>query len=356
MRVISWLSAVVVLWPALGFAQGSPPDIVISGSRHVVLTNQTVSFASNVIIQDDAIVEINGGTLNFLQGRVQEFSWTVKGNARLLLSGVRLNFVNNRYLNFSYRDHAFVSFTNVTSNGPFWPWQELWDAAQVVVNNSSVGLTTTAESTGSVAVTNSSSVWFELGLPPGTYDGSAPSGFVSRLSLNLGYQLSVTNSTIRRLDIDLLPGVNLTLRNTNSIGLGWVFSALHAPPITIDGLKAQHYDDRTFVGDRSTLRLVNTTLAGWWPTTFNDFILNVTNATLVDPRSYQTSRMNISDSTLSMFFAYGNAEATIVNSRITDSLNAFGNGLIRLTRVVLSGQMNTTGTGRIVRDGVTVAP
>jgi hypothetical protein len=357
----SVLAAVVVFCPTLLFGSGFPTpinasDIVISGSSHIVIRNETVNVASNVIIQDNAVVEIYGGTLNFVQSRNQEWSWTVRGNSRLILNGVTLSFVNNYWMNFSYVDNAFVSFTDVPSIGPLW--QVLNNNAQVVVNNSPIGITPLARSTGSVTITNSPSVWFELGLPSGTYDGSVPNGFVTNFNLALGYHLAVANSTIRRIDIDLSPGVNVTLRDTTIVGIGWNFGlgTPHAPAITINGLKRQHYADATFIGDNSSLRLVNTALSEWWPVLFNDFILNVTNCTLADPHVNHTSQMNISDSYLTLVVASDSAVARIATSTITDSLSAFGFGLIELTNVVFSGQMNTSGAGRIVRDGVRVAP
>lgn len=215
-----------------------------------------------------------------------------------------------------------------------------------------------------ILIEDSQSVYFELGIADGgdytlphrgTYVGSWSPSFVDD-------DVQVRNSTLEQIDVDLGPDLGeVIIRNTTDLEFGWVFGTGSTPEGTgvIDGLARGHYGDSSFEADGTTLRLINTSVDGWWPTVFRGFHLTVRNSDLVDPRAWENSTFTIEDSSLYLYAAYADSVSSLENVEIENNVYAEGNAQIAITGITTGGYWQgytARDSARITVGGIQVAP
>jgi hypothetical protein len=177
--------------------------------------------------------------------------------------------------------------------------------------------------------------------------------------------LLITDSTVDGWGINILPGADITIRNTPAItvsvivGRPWVEQT-----IELDGIAAQHYDDQVWNISDARFRMVNSTTYGWELNVFADNTLIIRNS------DYSGSAVNggagayiIEDTMAGQLRAHESVTMTVRNSIIKGDVIAVDNAVITLIdspivgngeEIGIAGSEIATGNGRIVLINTTV--
>ena len=297
----------------------------------------------------------------------KQYVLSVKDNATFIVDNVYYESKDWRWFNFEYFDNATIKLVDFENENA--PWQTIEGAVEAEFLNASAGVTIFAKEddfddpfTGSLLINDSESVYFEIDLKPEIdYVFEFPNGYVDEWHPDyFEGSIDVYNSVITNIDIDIWPGVNVTVNNTSPLELGWIFGDGWGQPYSegnyaeIIGLKNMSYDDYTFEANNARLRLINTSVTGWWPLVTGDFELTVRDCLMIDPWAYNHARFNIYDSYIFYLTATNEAVVEIHNSVVEDSLVALENSTIRLYDTDFSGEMTIEPGARIFIDDVLV--
>jgi hypothetical protein len=242
------------------------------------------------------------------------------------------------WMNWNFFDSCKIIQTDFIRPGAIW--QSVWGNASMHLTRSTLNCTFNEYYTGSLSAMSPDEVWLELLLPkraePYIFD-SIPNG---QRGINwssppdLPYSINILNANvITSIDFDLAPGVSVVVKNSPNIRFGWSFYSPYETSETIDyennnatitGLKNTYYGNQAFssgIGNHaSTLTLINTSVVNWWPVVSNNFNLNIDDCVMADPRAYDSSTINVTNSVMDMYGVYGSAKVFIKNSQINKFL------------------------------------
>jgi hypothetical protein len=322
----------------------------------------------DIVIQDDAVLSISNSKIIVDQEYNKQYMLSVKDNASFFIDNVFFKSLEWRWFNFEYSDNAMIRFIDFENEQA--PWQSVEGNVTIKLVRSSAGITIFSQDIfegedpfgGSIVIDGSDSVYFEIDLKPGReYVFEFPNGFVEEWHPDyfLG-TVDVFNSTITNLDIDIWPGVDVTVVNSSHFELGWIFGDGWGQKHSVGksgeivGLKEGWYDDVVFAANNASLRLVNTTFTGWWPIVTGDFELTVRDCWMIDPWAYNEARFRVFDSFIFYMSATNEAVVEIVNSTVEDSLVALESASISIFNSDFDGDTIFDVDARIVIDGVEI--
>ncbi len=227
--------------------------------------NVILHIQGQINLYDFSILNISDSKIIVELDFHKQFYLEVWENATLIIDNCEFESVEWRWWNLNYWNNATVFIRDFEHTGI--PWQQCDGNVNLTLINTGAGVTLYTESDCSISVSDSDFVYFEILLGTGEYDLTFPNGYVDNWEYAIGNcYAEVTNSSISRMDIDLHPGVNATVRNLEKFACGWIFGGqwLGHPTsgnnVTIDGFTNGYYADTTFYGDNAHLRLVNTTI------------------------------------------------------------------------------------------------
>ena len=346
---------------------GDKEEVVLAGltlnkSDEKTFQNKKLLVTGDININDDARLTILDCEIFIDQEYHQQYTLEVKGNAHLRVEDSDLSTRDWTWHNWNYIDNSEIYLKNFT-------WTILWQGidgshgVSFASENTAIGLTASPGPTqNKISISTSPAVHLELAFDPGTYDFTlpAPGSYVDLWTAPYYPLLEVANSTIKQIDIDVTPDVNLIVRDTKDLNFGWAMGFTgNVGHYTIDGIKVMHYDDQTFAADDASLRLINTNVENWWPTTFGSIQLTVRDTVMADPRTWENSRMIIEDSQLYLFAANDNSKTEIHRSTIENNIHAAGEARVDLYDMTYSENYTghtVTENGVIYEDGEQVAP
>ena len=301
----------------------------------------------------------------------KQYQLQVKDNGSLNISNSFFTSLSNKWFNFNYYDNACIHISNFKSTIEYIPWHYSESSkTNMTINfyDSIVGVTLYNNYNGILNVYDSSGIYFEILIGAGTYDYNFPSGHINYFKVPTSSKLGtvqVFNSIIYEIDTTIWPGARVTIRNNlnSKFAFGWINgkqwyfvgdtrSYSNNLPIYLSSIKNGYYADQTWLGDNSSLRLVNSRITnGFWPVINGNFNLSVFNSDLIDPWSYDTSRMIVKSSTINYVTATDSSNFLIENSIIHDSIVALKNSTVSCTGCTFSGQVSIGNGAKVFFDG-----
>lgn len=345
-----------------GYGDGLPVVITngftLNGNEQLEYNNVTLVIRGQInLLGFSNLTLINCHIIAELEFHKQ-FYLDVRDSASFIVVNCELESENWYWYNFRYEDYAIVYHENFQHGGI--PWQQCSNFANISFINSGADITFGTEFEGNIFVNGSDNVYFEILLRNGDYDLEFPEEYVEEWHLNIStLTVDVYNSAIHTIDIDLEPGVNAIVRNANDFAVGWIFGGGWGAPSAVDyieivGLKEGYYSDTTFVGDNSSLRMVNTNFRGWWPITNSDFNLVVRDGSIVDPWVYHDSNMTMIDCEIYYISSADNGVYYIYNSTILNNIVALDNSIVYCFNIEFSGSVSIAENAHVYIDGTEI--
>jgi hypothetical protein len=341
--------------------------LTLSGNQEQRYENKELIVHGNIEVLDNSKLEIINSRITIDIDYNKQYALVVNDNATLHIDNVYYQSINWRWYNFEYFDNAIIRITDFENENA--PWQTVEENVDAEFIRAAAGITIFANSDeiddafrGSILIEESDSVYFEIDLKPEVdYDFEFPNGFVEEWHPDyFEGKVDVYNSTITNLDIDIWPGVDVIVRNTDPLELGWIFGdgfgQKHSvgSSAEIVGLKNMSYDDFTFEANNASLRLINTYVNGWWPIVTGDFELTVRDSFMMDPWAYNQAKFYVYESFIFYMTAANDAVVEIYDSIVEDSLVALDNSTIMLYNTSFSGETSADPGASIIINGVNI--
>jgi hypothetical protein len=347
-------------------------QVILDGLK--LSENQTQRYENKELLVRGNIEVLDNSKLEIINSRItididynKQYALVVKDNGTLHIDNVYYQSIDWRWYNFEYFDNAIIRIVDFENENA--PWQTVEQNVDAEFTRAAAGITIFANSDemddafrGSILIRESNSVYFEIDLKPEIdYDFEFPNGFVEEWHPDyFEGSVDVYNSTITNLDIDIWAGVDVVVRNTDPLELGWIFGdgfgQKHSVGTSAEivGLKNMSYDDFTFEANNASLRLINTYVDGWWPIVTGDFELTVRDSFMMDPWAYNQAKFYVYDSFIFYMTAANDAVVEIHDSIVEDSLVALDNSTIMLFNTSFSGETSAGPGASIIIDGVNI--
>lgn len=327
-------------------------DLVLSGSDAARYDGVILELHGNIIVRDNAQLLVSRSRIVFKQSYDQQFALEVRGRGTLYVSDTAVD-TSGKWHNWNYYDNSNVSLQRVSGS----IWQVVQGNASLGLDNAPSGATLLPSGKAHVRITDADSVHLELAFTSGTsVEIALPAGrvdyWVSSFSpAAASYQVEVVNSVFETWAVDVSPMQNITVRDTASLGIGWVLGSGTGGPITLTGLRSGYYSDTAFWADGSSIRLINTTVKRWWPTAFSNANVTIYDSYLADIRFYANSTATIYNSQMTLVASYGYAHVSVHGSTIEYSLTARDDSVIEMFQTVFHGQVLALDRAQIYADG-----
>ena len=301
--------------------------LTLSGNQEQRYEDIELIVRGNIEVLDNTKLKIINSRITIDIDYNKQYALVVKNNATLHIDNCYYQSIDWRWYNFEYFDNAIIRIVDFENENA--PWQTVEQNVDAELIRAAAGITIFANSDeiddafrGSILIRDSNSVYFEIDLKPDIdYDFEFPNGFVKEWHPDyFEGSIDVYNSTITNLDIDIWAGVDVVVRNTDPLELGWIFGdgfgQKHSvgSSAEIVGLKNKSYDDFTFEANNASLRLINTYVGGWWPIVTGDFELTVRDCFMMDPWAYNRAKFYVYDSFIFYMSAANDAVVEIYDS------------------------------------------
>ena len=340
--------------------------ISLSRNESLTIENKNILINGNITLNDNSSLIITDSTINFSQSYSQQYRLQTHNYSSLQINNVSIP-PQQTWMNWGYYDNSSITQTKFVHDSNLW--QEVHGSNNLLLNNSSASFTFMESSTAKMVSTNADYVQIEMGLPNSgsPYSFSFPNNqnSVSWTSPeNLPYSITFTNANISSIDFDIHDGIDVTVNSTNNVRFGWLFGLYDSTnggfTDNISGLKKMTYSDTTFSsgsGSRqASIRLINSSVYDWWPTVYSNHTLYLEDCALADPRSNNNSKVNINNSSLTMFGSNNSSTVNINNSTIDQFLILKDNSTINMTNVNFNGSITAESGTSLYKDGVKIAP
>lgn len=335
----------------------------LHGYESRIYNNTMVTIRGQINLYDHSTLIFENSSIIYDLDYNRQFGIDVHNEATLIINDCEIESIDYKWVFFSFFESATIHFKNFSNDLEDWaPWTSCEGYVKYLMENSVAWVTISKDFYGNLTATHSNRVYFELMLKPGeVYDETLPRNYTDYWECNF-YDGSVTviESFIQKLDVDLFPGVNATIRDTPYIDFGWRFgdvgpgSEYSEPdiPRTIEGVRVGYYADFFIQGDNANLHLINSSIdQGWWPMTTGNYHLTVIDNDLVDPRAEDTSNFTAIDSDIHYFTGIDNSYSHIINSSIEQSIVALNNAVVELTNTSFYGSVAIDENATIIING-----
>jgi hypothetical protein len=341
--------------------------LTLNGSQEQIYEDKELIVRGNIELKDNSKLEIINSKFTVDIDYNKQYALVVKDNATLHIDNVFYQSIDWRWYNFEYFDNAIIRIVDFENENA--PWQTVEENVDAEFIRAAAGITIFANDdeiddpfSGSILINGSNTVYFEIDLKPEIdYVFEFPNGYVEEWHPDyFEGTIDVYNSTITNLDIDIWAGVDVIVKNTNPLELGWIFGdgfgQAHSVGTSAEivGLKNMTYDDFTFEANNASLQLVNTTVTAWWPIVTGEFELTVRDCHMIDPWAYNSAKFNVYDSFIFYMSATNQAVVEIHDSVVEDSLLALENSTIMLYNTSFTGETAIDPGASIFIDGVLV--
>ena len=331
--------------------------LVISGNDSVTFENLDITVRAPITVMDNATLTIHNSRMTWDQTYHQEYWTTFQDNAHLVVDGLAVRSNHYYWYNWNYEGNADISIKNLSRD---LLWTGMTDHVNYSADNSDIGLTVYGwdDSMGnSVSVTNSL-VYFELIPVAGVYDFSLPrEGPIDYWKAGFLGNVSATNSDIYKIDFDIVNDTHITIRDSKDVSVGWILNYNDNSTYETNGVQNRHYDDQAWTVGDSSLRIVNTDIASFWPLSYGNFTWNVSDSTMVDVRAYDNTIRTFTNCTFFSISGYQNANITLLDSYVENNAMATGMSTVNLNQVTdNNGEFFYTvlDQGKIFRDGTAI--
>jgi hypothetical protein len=349
----------------------SEEPIILSGDDVLEIVDTQYIHRGDIRLSGNAQLVIKDSIFTHAKEFAFEYGLFATENAQVVVENSGIGTDCTGSFNWSFLDDASFTASGVDSSTAGCNTWNFFSGTPVANIEEWYGFGGTICGGSDVTISNSTRMEVELCYPAAaTLDMELPLE-VSSFALSeaddptITSNLSITDSTLEGWGINVLPGADITIRNSPAITIGvivgrpWVEQT-----VELDGIGMGLYDDQVWDIADARLRLVNTTTYGWEPNAFADNTLIIRNS------DYSGSAVNggsaiyiIEDSTAGQLRAHEDVVMTVRNSIIEGDVIAVDNATITLidSRITgnghedgIAGSAIATGNGRIVLINTTV--
>jgi hypothetical protein len=346
-------------------------DIVLSGEDVLEIVDTHYIHRGNITLTGNAQIIVRNAAIVHAKEFAFENSLTASENSQVIVENSAIGTECNGSFNWNFGGSATFTVDGADSSTAGCNTWNTFSGSPVAVVENWNGFGGTICDGSDVTISNSTRMEVELCFPgEAILDMELPTQ-VSNFSLTsdddptITSTLLITDSTVDGWGINILPGADITIRNTPAItvsvivGRPWVEQA-----IELDGIAAQHYDDQVWNISDARFRMVNSTTYGWELNVFADNTLIIRNS------DYSGSAVNggagayiIEDTMAGQLRAHESVTMTVRNSIIKGDVIAVDNAVITLIdspivgngeEIGIAGSEIATGNGRIVLINTTV--
>ena len=339
--------------------------IVLAGDDLLEITDAQYVHRGDIHLSGNARLVIRDSSFTHAKDFAFEYGLVATENAQVIVENSGIGTDCTGSFNWSFLDDAsFVANGVDSTTAGCNTWNYFSGNPMATIDNwRNFGGTICDGS--DVTISNSTRMEVELCFPSDAVLDMELPVEVAEFSLSadddptISSSLHITDSTLGGWGINVLPGADITIRNSPAITIGvivgrpWVEQT-----IELDGIGAQLYEDKVWNIADARLHLVNTTTYGWEPNVFADNTLIIRNS------DYSGSAVNggsgvyiIEDSTAGQLRAHEDVVMTVRNSIITGDVIAVDNATITLIDSQITGNgyedgipgnAIATGNGRII--------
>jgi hypothetical protein len=311
-----------------------PGGLVVMGNATVTVREEELLLLGSVRVGENGTLDVANAVLTLdLSGGTNSVGIFVSGGGRLLLDNVLIRQRDRACLisNGQFTDRAVVHMRHVTRQ---CVWFAVDGAASLTATGGNTGVTLLPSFRGTLALADEDQVWLELyltagrthtvvGVPVAGDSLDSSTGFLaSVLATNWpGATVSVRNCRAQQVDLGVSGAVNLTVRDSPRVSLGWSMGLYpgdvgYGTQQRLQGMRAGHVTDRTWTLGPSAVRLVNSGLERLWGSYWGATWLQLDDCDLVDVFVMDGAVLNVTGSTLDQLGLSGSAQATVRSTQL----------------------------------------
>lgn len=349
-------------------------DINLSGNDQMIIEDTLFLHEGNITLTDNAQLIIRNSFVTHVKDFAFQYGVSASGHSRVTIENSSVGSNCTGSFNYSFLENATLYAEQVdigVGNCNTWVFMS---------GNSDVDITTwdyfggTVCDGSAVSIENSQELEVELCLPGGsTVDTALPTSvdlfkYGPQPINGIEFSLIMNNVTVDGWGINVLPGSNITIRDSDAITIGIIAGRPWEEAIVeIDGLESGYYDlNKWWIGPDASLTLINTSVYGWEPNVFAD------NTLIIRDSNYTASTVNSGDahyeivrSTVNVLSASERVTMTITDSVITGDVIANDDAVIILINCdvrgsdygdgLVGGNVFARGNGKVILRNTTVA-
>lgn len=331
-------------------------SVTLTGTQVVVVSAATVTVRGRIELHDRSMLIIRDSVFNHFADYAGQFDLWAYDDSKVIVE--RSTIDASVYMSWHFFDRSTLQMAHVVNRTTLW--HGLQQRATATFGHVTRAYATGAEGT-TLQIDHAAESFIEMVLPPGTtVDEAFPpaieaGGYRFPGPDDLGVRHTLTMSAVpaARWGITYTPESNITIRDTQALVVTFniprSYSGLTA---RFDGVRATHYQDRTWETGASRLRLVETTTMPWSPIVSGNNTLIITNSELADITGiFDTATVHIADSTLSQARAHGRANYTLERSHVSGDVVASDESVVTMIgggvggRAVREPRARMTATG-----------
>jgi hypothetical protein len=348
-------------------------DLVLSGSAAVKLTAGKLTISGNIVLRDDAKVEVANATLAFKQTSYYQYYIELYNRTKISFTNAKLSTnetgKNNLSMSLTAYDNSSVdvSGSNLDANTTSWLLAHFYNNSKLNVVGTKflpTEIYPSDSSTTTVSTSDFATLWLDL--------AKGDTGVVTVPSLdnygkfNLAFSPSAgsaytidAESCNFRIGLNSHPGSSLTVNGsgastmrTANVVIGYYIEDATGP-VTIDGLSVATNITKTFTDQGRTLALKNVYLNpfSWqvYAERTNGYTVTIQNSKINELATFSNAIVKISNSTLQLAVtAVGGpgARLDIINSDIwSQAVQAMSGGKLYISNSKVHGNIISSSGG-----------
>lgn len=331
-------------------------DIVLTGDQEMVIEDTMFLHTGNITLSGNARLVIRNSFIQHVKEFAFQYGVTASGNSTIIVENSSVGTNCSGSFNWAFLDTASLVAEDMEPvSGICNTWHYMGGTSSIQVVNWDTFSGTVCEGS-TVNVADSDTLEMEFCFPDGAIiDTSLPTvvdtfSFGPDTDNGIAFALTMQNVTVDGWGINVLPGANITIRDSDAITIGVIAGfPWQNETVELDGLAHKRYVEKTWqIGPDASLTLINTGVYGWEPNAFSNNTMVIRNS------DYTASAVNsgdghydISDSTVDLISANERVTMTITNTVITGDVIANDHTVI----ILIDSEVRGTDHGDDGRSG-----
>ncbi len=314
-------------------------NIDLTGTQELVIEDTMFVHDGNINLSGNAKLVIRNSFVWHFQDFAFQYGVNARDDSGIVIENSAVGSNCNGSFNYSLTDNASLEADTVDiGRGSCNVWVFMGGEVAVEIDNWNFFGGTVCDGSA-VQIDNSETLEVEFCFPQDSViDTSLPTevdtfSFGPDPANGVEFSLNMQNVTMDGWGINVLPGSDITIRDSDAITIGVIVGRPWTDEtVMLDGLEKTRYGEKTWqIGPDASLTLVNTNVYGWEPNVFADNTLVISNS------NYTASAVNsgdgryeISDSTVNLLSANERVTMKVTNTVITGDVIANDSTFIEL--------------------------
>lgn len=305
--------------------------IILRGDEKLVVENRHYLVGETITLKDNATFVIRNSTFEHKSALGKKITLNAYGKSKVVLENSILAVSCDEIASWNFHDDASLVAHGVqTTDAGCFPRQKFlnsaradiasWDVADIIICDNA-----------NIAITDSKKLLIDLCLPVSArVDEALPEQttaayiFPNENELGISFSLSLSNASVGKWNVRIMPRADITIRDANNIEIG-----IHAQKpweekiLSFEDLTSGLFENRLWKIIDAKIHLLNTSVQAW------DFFLEHTNELQLEKsvaRSITASEdtaVRLQNSTVESIQMKDFAEATFQNSHLESIANTF---------------------------------